>query len=114
MYLRKHSLYFTQFSGNLFALKLGMAVSGAIVGFLLSGLGYQAGVSQQTPSAVTGIIFLLSVGPSISYLAMSLLTRFYKLDDAMLNKIRIDVDARRTQSSDTDINVDVSKPQANV
>jgi sugar (glycoside-pentoside-hexuronide) transporter len=100
-------------SGNLFALKLGMAASGAVVGFLLSGLGYQAGVPQQTPAAVTGIVFLLSVGPSISYLAMSLLTRFYKLDDSMLNKIRVDVDARRALSVDNLVNATTSQPQIN-
>jgi Na+/melibiose symporter-like transporter len=71
-------------------------------------------VSQQTPTAVTGIIFLLSAGPSISYIAMSLLTHFYKLDDNMLNKMRIDVDARRKQVNESGLVANADGAQVNV
>jgi len=101
-------------SGNLFALKLGMAIAGSLVGFLLAGVGYQAGVAQQTPSAVMGIVFLLSAGPSISYLCMIIITKFYKLDDEMLNKMRIEVDARRQQVSKSSPSVNDSGAQVTV
>ncbi|MCS5932553.1 MFS transporter [Klebsiella pneumoniae subsp. pneumoniae] len=43
------------YSGNLFALKMGMAVAGAAVGFSLGLFGYQAGATAQTPLATMGI-----------------------------------------------------------
>lgn len=50
------------YSGNLFALKMGMAVAGAAVGFSLGLFGYQAGVTAQTPLATMGIVGLLTLG----------------------------------------------------
>lgn len=86
------------FSGNLFALKLGMAVAGALVGFSLGWFGYQAGSPTQTTLATTGIIGLLTVGPSLSYLVLYWLTRFYKLDDVTMKTIQSEL-ARRQQQS---------------
>ena len=83
------------FSGNLFALKLGMAVAGALVGVCLGLLGYQAGVDVQTPLATKGIIGLLTIGPAFSYLLLWWLMRFYKLDDKMMEKIQEDLLTRQ-------------------
>ncbi|HEY0211510.1 glycoside-pentoside-hexuronide (GPH):cation symporter [Acerihabitans sp.] len=83
------------FSGNLFALKLGMAVAGALVGFSLGWFGYQAGSPTQNALATTGIIGLLTVGPSLSYLILYWLTRFYKLDDKTMEKIQADLAQRQ-------------------
>lgn len=88
------------FSGNLFALKMGMAVAGAFVGFSLGWFGYQAGVPTQTALATNGIIGLLTVGPSLSYLILYWLTRFYTLDDKMMSKIQYDL-AQRQQAADS-------------
>lgn len=84
------------FSGNLFALKMGMAVAGAFVGFSLGWFGYQAGNPTQTTLATNGIIGLLTIGPSISYLVLYWLSRFYILDDKMMNQIQRDL-AHREQ-----------------
>ncbi len=84
------------FSGNLFALKMGMAVAGAFVGFSLGWFGYQAGNPTQTTLATNGIIGLLTIGPSISYLVLYWLSRFYTLDDKMMNQIQHDL-AHREQ-----------------
>jgi GPH family glycoside/pentoside/hexuronide:cation symporter len=84
------------FSGNLFALKMGMAVAGAFVGFSLGWFGYQAGNPTQTTLATNGIIGLLTIGPSISYLVLYWLSRFYTLDDKMMNQIQRDL-AQREQ-----------------
>lgn len=84
------------FSGNLFALKMGMAVAGAFVGFSLGWFGYQAGNTTQTTLATNGIIGLLTIGPSISYLVLYWLSRFYILDDKMMNQIQRDL-AHREQ-----------------
>ena len=83
------------FSGNLFALKLGMAVAGALVGFSLGWFGYVPGAVTQTPLATTGIIGLLTLGPSVSYLILWWLARFYKLDDAMMTRIQTDLATRK-------------------
>lgn len=84
------------FSGNLFALKMGMAVAGAFVGFSLGWFDYQAGNPTQTTLATNGIIGLLTIGPSISYLVLYWLSRFYILDDKMMNQIQRDL-AHREQ-----------------
>lgn len=87
------------FSGNLFALKLGMAIAGAIVGFSLGWFGYVAGSPTQTPLATAGIIGLLSIGPSLSYLVLYWLVRFYKLDDKTMATIQADL-AKRHSTAD--------------
>lgn len=90
------------FSGNLFALKMGMAVAGAFVGFSLGWFGYQAGIPTQTSLATNGIIGLLTIGPSISYFILYWLTRFYTLDDKMMSKIQHDL-AHRQQAEEMNI-----------
>jgi Na+/melibiose symporter-like transporter len=56
------------FSGNLFFLKVGLAVAGAMVGFLLSWYGYDAGAKAQSASAINGIMLLFTVIPGVGYL----------------------------------------------
>ena len=85
------------YSGNLFALKMGMAVAGAAVGFSLGLFGYQAGVTAQTPLATMGIVGLLTLGPSLSYLLLWWLARFYKLDDKMMQTIQRELSMRQQQ-----------------
>ena len=86
------------YSGNLFALKMGMAVAGAAVGFSLGLFGYQAGVTAQTPLATMGIVGLLTLGPSLSYLLLWWLARFYKLDDKMMQTIQRELSMRQQQA----------------
>ncbi|WP_330982356.1 MULTISPECIES: glycoside-pentoside-hexuronide (GPH):cation symporter [Enterobacterales] len=87
------------FSGNLFALKMGMAVAGAFVGFSLGWFGYQAGVPAQTALATHGIIGLLTLGPSLSYFILYWLSRFYTLDDTMMGKIQRELAQRQQAES---------------
>lgn len=93
-----HRMTGLSFSGNLFCLKLGMAVAGAFVGFVLGWVGYQAGAAQQTAIATTGIIALLSIGPSISYFILYVLSKFYTLDDQMMRQIQRDLMQRNQVS----------------
>lgn len=83
------------FSGNLFTLKLGMAIAGALVGFSLGFFGYVAGSTTQTHLATIGIISLLTIGPSLSYLILYGLIHLYKLDVPMMDKIHADLAQRR-------------------
>lgn len=87
------------YSGNLFALKMGMAVAGALVGFSLGLFGYQAGVTAQTPLATMGIVGLLTLGPSLSYFLLWWLARFYTLDDIAMQTIQRELSARQAAQS---------------
>ncbi|NUU64788.1 MFS transporter [Enterobacteriaceae bacterium BIT-l23] len=77
----------TVFSTLLAVLKMGMAVSGAIVGWTLGLSGYVAQASQQQSSAMMAIIALFSVVPGVLSLLSALAMRGYKLNDATMRGI---------------------------
>ena len=83
------------FSGNLFFLKVGLAVAGAMVGFLLSWYGYDAGAKTQSTSALNGIVLLFSVIPGIGYLLTAGVVRLLKVDREMMKQIQADLATRR-------------------
>ncbi len=85
------------FSGNLFFLKVGLAVAGAMVGFLLSGFGYDASLTQQSPSAVNGIVMLFTVIPGIGYLITAGVVRLLKVDRNLMVQIQADLEKRRNR-----------------
>ncbi|QUG77094.1 MFS transporter [Erwinia sp. E602] len=86
------------FSGNLFFLKVGLAVAGAMVGFLLSWYGYDAGAKQQSASAVNGIVLLFTVIPGIGYLVTAGVVRLLKVDRALMLQIQRDLAQRRADA----------------
>ncbi|MTD27362.1 glycoside-pentoside-hexuronide (GPH):cation symporter [Erwinia sorbitola] len=83
------------FSGNLFFLKVGLAVAGAMVGFLLSWYGYDAGAKQQSPAALNGIVLLFTVIPAVGYLITAGVVRLLKVDRKMMLQIQQDLEHRR-------------------
>ncbi len=83
------------FSGNLFFLKVGLAVAGAMVGFLLSFYGYDAGAKQQGSSALNGIVLLFTVIPGIGYLITAGVVRLLKVDRHLMQTIQQDLAKRR-------------------
>ncbi|AJJ64705.1 glycoside-pentoside-hexuronide (GPH):cation symporter [Yersinia aldovae] len=83
------------FSGNLFFLKVGLAVAGAMVGFLLSATGYQADAINQAPSALNSIVLLFTVIPGIGYLITAGVVRLLKVDRKLMQQIQIDLEKRR-------------------
>ncbi|MCS2149141.1 MFS transporter [Scandinavium sp. H17S15] len=83
------------FSGNLFFLKVGLAVAGAMVGFLLSWYGYDAGAKAQSPEAINGIVLLFSVIPGVGYLITAGVVRLLKVDREMMKQIQSDLEKRR-------------------
>jgi Na+/melibiose symporter-like transporter len=83
------------FSGNLFFLKVGLAVAGAMVGFLLSWYGYDSGAKEQSASAVNGIILLFSIIPGIGYLLTAGVVRMLKVNREFMSQIQADLEKRR-------------------
>ncbi|MGV7090698.1 glycoside-pentoside-hexuronide (GPH):cation symporter [Siccibacter turicensis] len=83
------------FSGNIFFLKVGLAVAGAMVGFLLSWYGYDASAKQQSATAVTGIMMLFTVIPAVGYLITAGVVRLLKVDRELMKQIQSDLEKRR-------------------
>ncbi len=83
------------FSGNLFFLKLGLAIAGAMVGFLLSWYGYDAGAKQQSPESINGIVMLFTIIPGVGYLITAGVVRLLKVDRELMQRIQTDLEKRR-------------------
>ena len=79
-------------SGNLFTLKVALAVGGGLVGLVLSVTGYEANVAEQSETAIAGIYALMTWIPAIGYLLTFLVTQFfYKLNRQTMAKISKDL-----------------------
>lgn len=86
------------FAGNLFMLKMGLAVAGAIVAWILSYTGYIANKPQQNTQALQGIIMMFSLLPMVSYFVSAWIVRYFKLNDMFLEKIKVDLAKRELQN----------------
>lgn len=86
------------FAGNLFMLKMGLAVAGAIVAWILSYTGYIANKPQQNTQALQGIIMMFSLLPMVSYFVSAWIVRYFKLNDTFLEKIKVDLAKRELQN----------------
>ena len=67
------------FSTNLFAIKLGVAVGGAVTGWLLSWSGYVAGVEQQPEQTIKMITVIFSLLPAALVFLLVIIMRNYSL-----------------------------------
>lgn len=74
------------YATHLLAIKLGLAVGGALVGWLLSYYGYIANVAQ-TEKALNGIVFIFSIAPTLCGFAVLLCIWRYRLTDIEVLKI---------------------------
>jgi GPH family glycoside/pentoside/hexuronide:cation symporter len=72
----------TLFSTLLSVLKMGMAISGAIVGWVLGLSGYVANAEVQNPLAMQCIVALFTFVPGLVALLGVVVLRWYKLDGA--------------------------------
>ena len=67
-------------AGTLFSMKVGLALAGGMVGFVLAASGYKAGQAV-TPETMSAILFLIAGVPAIFHgISLGLLMMF-KLDD---------------------------------
>jgi len=67
------------YSGHLVALKIGIALGGALSGWILAYVGYQPNV-EQTETALRGIVFLYAWTSAIAGVTLMICFRFYRLD----------------------------------
>ena len=81
-----------------FSYKFGLGLGGAIAGFLLAAIGYQANVVQ-TPEAIQGLILIMSVIPALSKLGVVIILYFYPLDQARLDDMQPRLKAMRAQAA---------------
>ncbi len=84
-------------AASLFALKLGLALGGTLVGWVLAYYGFVANQTQ-TAEAMAGIVLLLSLYPAIFGIAGGLLMMRYPLTNKMMVKIEEELTARRQEA----------------
>ncbi|WES68529.1 glycoside-pentoside-hexuronide family transporter [Superficieibacter sp. HKU1] len=76
------------FAGTLFVLKLGLALGGAMIGWMLAGGGYDAAAKTQNSATLSIIISLFTLVPAFCYLLSAIIAkRFYLLKTPLMNHI---------------------------
>ncbi|NLS52863.1 glycoside-pentoside-hexuronide family transporter [Hafnia alvei] len=76
------------FAGTLFVLKLGLALGGALIGWMLAGAGYQSGAATQNSATIMSIIALFTLVPAVCYFLSALIAaRLYTLRTPFINRI---------------------------
>jgi GPH family glycoside/pentoside/hexuronide:cation symporter len=81
-------------SASTMAQKFGWTIGGALAGWILAVVGFQANVIQ-TPETIYGIILMMSLIPAVGSLLAAILMYFYKLDDKFMFQIEKDLTDRR-------------------
>ena len=75
------------YSSVVFFIKLGLALGGAIVGWLLASYGYQPDTAQSA-EAVNGILVSFTIFPAMAFIVVSWLMSRYKLNDYKVMEIQ--------------------------
>lgn len=84
------------FSAASFAQKLGGAIAGAMIGYLLSSMGYVAN-QVQSSSSEHSIVLLMTAIPAVFAFLSVFIIRLYPLNDATLKEVQQDLASRTTQ-----------------
>ncbi len=84
-------------AASLFALKLGLTLGGALVGWLLGAHGFEAQAAQ-TEEALFGIRLLMSFYPALFGIVGGAIIFFYPLTDKMMVTIEEDLTSRRGEA----------------
>ena len=72
-------------AANIFVIKLGVAVGGAILGWILAYFHYAANTTVQSASAVQGVVLLFTLVPSVFYVLTAVSIKFYSLTENRMN-----------------------------
>lgn len=86
-------------SAVVFALWAGLALGGAIAGWLFSFYGFVSTASVQTPQAQSGILLTASIYAGLAFLASGLCLFFYPINREMNRQIADELSARRSKFS---------------
>ncbi|PTY00146.1 MFS transporter [Opitutus sp. ER46] len=86
------------FSAAVFAQKVGLAIGGALLGWLLAGFGFVPNTTQ-TPEVVHGIILLYSLLPGAFALLSGFVIFFYTLDEPMVKRIERELAERQSATA---------------
>ncbi|MFH0472725.1 glycoside-pentoside-hexuronide (GPH):cation symporter [Kluyvera ascorbata] len=93
----QHRITGMNVAANIFIIKLGVAIGGALTGWGLAFYGYQAGVEQQSAEAIRGVLILFTVLPAIFYLITAISIRYYRLTEDRMNHIVADLSEGKFQ-----------------
>lgn len=85
-------------AASLFALKLGLTLGGAIVGWILAFRGFVAN-QEQTAETLDGIVLLMSLYPAVFGFIGGAIMIVYPLTNKMMSKIEEDLAARRLSAA---------------
>lgn len=88
------------FSTYLFSLKIGLAIGGAVVGWILAFVNYSASNSVQPDEVLSTIKILFCVVPVVLYVGMFIMLSLYKLSDARVEAISQQLIKRRVTQSE--------------
>ena len=84
------------FAGVVVALKAGLGIGGAILGFLLSGCGYGSGAGiAQSESAIHGIVLSSSIIPALTFFVGVVALWFYPITKKYNEQIQAELAERR-------------------
>ncbi len=87
-------------AASLFALKVGVAVGGAALAWILGAYGFAAN-QEQTAAGLTGIRLVTSIYPAVFALLAMVLMFFYPLNKSRMARVESDLIARRNQLQGT-------------
>jgi GPH family glycoside/pentoside/hexuronide:cation symporter len=78
-------------AANIFVIKLGVAVGGAVLGWVLAYFHYAANSAAQPASAVHGVVLLFTLVPALFYVLTAFSIKFYGLTENRMNGIVTDL-----------------------
>jgi GPH family glycoside/pentoside/hexuronide:cation symporter len=84
------------FSGTLFTLKMGVALGGAMLAWILAFYGYKSGheIVTQSPRAIQGVVMITTLVPAMGHVLLIPIVSLYKLTNQRCADIRKDLDQR--------------------
>ena len=89
------------FSTALFAIKFGLALGGAVVGWVLGMVDYAPGQATQAPHVLSTINALFTLIPCVLFLCMVALLTIYKLNSKLVNSIARELASKREVRDET-------------
>ena len=81
-------------AASLFALKLGLTLGGAIIGWVLAAYNFEPNVAQ-TAESLEGVVSLISIFPAIFGVLGGIVMVFYPLTGKLMARMEKDLSERR-------------------